>query len=80
MRTDLTSTSALAPGYATLTITRGGAMEGNCDVGRVSMASIPIKTMISDITIANTGLFMNILNIFFLLCFGFLHYSVGNFN
>jgi len=64
MRTDLTSTSALAPGYATLTITLGGAIEGNCDVGRVVMASMPMKIMTSDITIANTGLFMNILNIF----------------
>jgi hypothetical protein len=62
MSTDFTNTFALAPGYATLTITRGGAILGNCEVGRVLMASIPIKTITRDNTIAKTGLFKNILN------------------
>jgi hypothetical protein len=40
-------------------------MEGNCDVGRVLMASTPMKIMTRDITMEKTGLFMNILNIVF---------------
>jgi len=38
-------------------------MEGNCDVGNVLIEMIPMKMITSDSTIANTGLFMNLVNI-----------------
>src|SRR6185295_17822884 len=43
MITDSASDFALAPGYDALTITMGGAMEGNCDVGSVLIARMPMK-------------------------------------
>jgi hypothetical protein len=41
----------------------GGEISGNCEVGRVLMASTPMNTITTDITMANTGLRMNLLNI-----------------
>ena len=56
-----------APGYDALTMTSGGEISGNCDVGSCRMASPPMSRMTTEITIANTGLRMNLLNIFWLV-------------
>src|SRR5579871_5004271 len=69
MITDSVSVFALAPGYDADTITIGGAIDGNCEVGSVLMASTPMKMITNDNTIASTGLFINALNIL-LLFFG----------
>ena len=37
------------------TSTVGGVMDGNCDTGRVSIASPPRNRMISEMTIASAG-------------------------
>jgi len=63
--TDSANDLALAPGYDALTITTGGATSGNCDVGSVLIDSTPKKRMTSDITMARTGLLMNLVNIFY---------------
>ncbi|GGZ50845.1 hypothetical protein GCM10008088_10780 [Mesonia mobilis] len=65
IRVDFTKTSALAPGYATKIFTVVGAICGNCDIGNCLIASDPIKTIIIGITIANTGLCINRLNMIF---------------
>jgi hypothetical protein len=44
-------------------MTIGGAIAGNCDLGRVLMASIPTKRITNENTIASAGLLRNILNI-----------------
>jgi hypothetical protein len=54
--TDSANDFALAPGYEALTITTGGATSGNCEVGNVLIASPPTNKMISEITMAKTGL------------------------
>jgi hypothetical protein len=54
--TDSVSTLALAPGYDALTITIGGDILGNCDMGRLLIAKNPIKIITNDMVIANTGL------------------------
>jgi hypothetical protein len=51
-------------------MTIGGAIEGNCDVGSVVIASTPMKMITSESTMASTGLFINALNIFFLFSSG----------
>ncbi len=53
------STDALAPGYARVTETSGGAISGNCEIGRLLIASTPRKMRMSDTTIASTGRRMN---------------------
>jgi len=53
---ELTNTSALEPGYAIKTITLGGAISGNCDMGLVVRAKKPMKIIARDIAIASTGL------------------------
>jgi hypothetical protein len=63
MTTDLIINSPLAPGYSAVTFTFGGDIEGNCVTGNEVIARIPRKTMISDMTIDNTGLCINLLNI-----------------
>jgi hypothetical protein len=63
MTVELISVFAVAPGNETKTLTMGGAIVGNCDVGRDLIANIPMKTVNRDNTIANTGLFKNTLNI-----------------
>ena len=40
-----------------------GAIWGNCDIGSCFIAKDPINTIIIEITIANTGLCINRLNI-----------------
>ena len=55
MRVDWMSTSALAPGYATVIWTCGGAISGNWETGRVPIASSPSRTIRIDTTIARTG-------------------------
>src|SRR5689334_2998543 len=64
MITDSVSVLALAPGYEARTITIGGAIVGNCEVGSVLMASTPMKIMTSENTMASTGRFKNLLNIY----------------
>jgi hypothetical protein len=44
-------------------MTRGGAISGNCETGRVRIASTPRKMNTIDKTIASTGLWMNLENI-----------------
>jgi hypothetical protein len=60
---DLIINSLLAPGYSTVTFTFGGDILGNCVTGSDMSASAPRNTMMSDITIDNTGRCMNLLNI-----------------
>ena len=52
---DFTSTSALEPGYAREISTRGGAISGNCDVGRLNTDNTPKNIIISDNMMAITG-------------------------
>ena len=59
---DSTSTCADAPGYARLTITRGGEMSGNCEIGLDRIARMPTKTVNTASTIASTGRWMNFKN------------------
>jgi hypothetical protein len=61
--TDLIKSSLLAPGYSAVIFTFGGEIEGNCVIGSCIKASAPKKVIINDITIANTGLLINLLNI-----------------
>ena len=42
-----------------------GAISGNCDIGNLVIARMPTKTIMTDMTMANTGLRMNLLNIVF---------------
>jgi hypothetical protein len=59
--------SALAPGYTADTNTAGGAISGNRSKGNLLRPSTPTITSNMEITVASTGLFMNILNM--MLCF-----------
>jgi hypothetical protein len=45
MSVDWMSTSALAPGYATAIWTCGGAISGNCEIGRARRDSTPRRTI-----------------------------------
>lgn len=56
---------AVAPGKDTKTLTIGGAIVGNCDVGKVSIAKMPMKIVTIESAIASTGLLKNALNIVF---------------
>src|SRR5689334_7729367 len=60
---ELINVFAVAPGNETKTLTIGGAIVGNCEVGRDLIANIPMKITRRDKTIARTGLFKNALNI-----------------
>ena len=62
---ELTNTSELEPGYAIKIFTVVGAICGNCDIGSCLMASPPKNRMITEMTIARTGLFINCLNMSF---------------
>jgi hypothetical protein len=42
-----------------------GAISGNWEMGNCLMAKRPVKTIMTDMTMANTGLFINFLNIFY---------------
>src|SRR6478609_3176653 len=66
MITDSANDLALAPGYDALTITTVGATSGNCEVGSVLIASTPTNKITSDVTMANTGLCINLLNMILL--------------
>ena len=59
---DFTINSLLAPGYSTVTFTLGGEIEGNCVTGKATRAKAPMKTIINEMTIDNTGLCINLLN------------------
>jgi hypothetical protein len=61
---DFTNTSAFEPGNSMKILTLGGAISGNCEIGRLNIANIPKKTIASVKAIAKTGLCMNLLNIF----------------
>src|SRR5690606_7308724 len=61
-------------GYSAFTFTLGGDIAGNCVTGSWVIANIPKNTMIRDITIDKTGLFINLLNMIVLLSLKF--YSV----
>ena len=54
--TDLIINSPFEPGKSAITFTLGGEIEGNCVTGKFVRASAPKKTIMSDITIDNTGL------------------------
>jgi len=43
----------------------GGAIDGNCDVGSVTIDKTPMKIITSETPMARTGLFKNLLNIYF---------------
>jgi hypothetical protein len=55
MSADSTSTCALAPGNDIVTETTGGAIDGNCEMGLLRIASTPTNAMTIEITIARTG-------------------------
>ena len=55
IRTESTRTLALAPGYEMETITVGGAMLGNCAIGRVLIPSTPRNKRMIEMTIASAG-------------------------
>jgi hypothetical protein len=55
IRTESTRTLALAPGYEIVTITVGGATDGNCATGSVSIPNTPRKSRMMEITIASAG-------------------------
>src|SRR5262249_433931 len=55
IRTESTNTLALAPGYAMATSTVGGVIEGNCDIGRVSIPNSPRNKTMIEMTMANAG-------------------------
>ena len=68
--TELVNTVELAPGYEAYTITIGGAMSGNCDLGKVYIASPPMNIMTKEITMASAGLRIKLLNMMFYLRIG----------
>src|SRR3954452_19264811 len=55
IRTDSTRTLALAPGKEIETITVGGAMLGNCAIGRRLIPTTPRNRRMIEMTIANAG-------------------------
>src|SRR6202012_4208813 len=57
--------SALAPGYTAETNTDGGAIFGNRSKGNFVNPSIPTITNKMEITVASTGLSINLLNMTF---------------
>jgi hypothetical protein len=58
------TTSALAPEYAADTTTVGGAISGYWVIGSSMSPIIPKITNMTDITVDNTGLSMNVFIIF----------------
>src|SRR3954469_6630684 len=56
--TDCSTVCASAPGYVAFTWISGGAMFGNCAVGRLSIATTPMMTIRIAITIATIGRLM----------------------
>jgi hypothetical protein len=63
--TERKTVSALAPGYTAVTKTDGGAISGNCCKGSLVKPNTPRITNKMEITVASTGLCINILNIVF---------------
>jgi hypothetical protein len=61
--TALATTSALAPGYAAVTCTVGGAISGNSVIGRVYRDNNPSKVSMIDTTVDNTGRSINLFSI-----------------
>ncbi len=62
VRVDFTNTSAFDPGNSMAIFTLGGAISGNCAMGDLVIAMIPVKTIAKDKAMANTGLFIKLLN------------------
>jgi hypothetical protein len=62
----------LDPGNSINTVTLGGAISGNCAIGDLVIAMIPINTIAKDNAMANTGLFIKFLNMVALFS---CHYS-----
>src|SRR3954451_13256747 len=61
-RTESTRILALAPGNEMATTTLGGATEGNCEMGNVTIDSPPMNRMSSEMTIARAGRWRNFSN------------------
>src|SRR3954468_20548294 len=64
IRTDSTRTLALAPGKEIETMTVGGAMLGNCAIGRVLIPTTPRNRRMIEMTMENAGrcrIFVNII-------------------
>src|SRR5690554_2111863 len=57
------TTCALAPGYIADTTTCGGATSGYISMGKVRIATIPTKTIITEMTDENNGRSIKNLNI-----------------
>ncbi|GAA4231106.1 hypothetical protein GCM10022291_02810 [Postechiella marina] len=73
IKVEFTSTSELEPGYAIKILTVVGAICGNCEIGSCLIERLPTNTIITEMTIAKTGLFINLLNMIF--CRLNKHYS-----
>src|SRR6186713_1933896 len=56
--TDCSTVCASAPMYVVCTCTSGGAIAGNCEIGRVTMVMAPTMTVSSEITMATIGRLM----------------------
>src|SRR5690606_40589961 len=61
--TERATASALAPGYDAVTTTVGGAISGNCEMGKVSAEIAPSKINKMEMTVDNTGRSINFFNI-----------------
>ena len=53
--TESSTASALAPVYVAVTVTTGGAMRGNCAIGKVGMHTRPARVTMIDATAAKIG-------------------------
>src|ERR1700743_3398006 len=60
---------ASAPVNWPFTCTMGGVISGYWSIGRMVMQIVPVSTSTTEITIAVTGLFINVLAIIMMLCF-----------
>src|SRR4030095_3050881 len=56
--TDCSTVCASAPTYVVCTCTSGGAIAGNCEMGRVTIVTAPTMTVSSEITMATIGRLM----------------------
>ena len=65
--TERATTSALAPGYEAVTCTVGGAISGNCVIGRSMSDMIPSNNKRMEITVERTGLLINVLSMIVVL-------------
>src|SRR4030095_788495 len=56
--TDCSTVCASAPTYVVCTCTSGGAIAGNCEMGRGTIVTAPTMTVSSEITMATIGRLM----------------------